>query len=46
MAVAYILEDHPTVAEVYYPGLESHLDRDMADSAFPSGRDHVMIPRE
>ena len=39
MAVARMLEDHPMVAEVYYPGLDSHLDRDMADSTFRSGRD-------
>ena len=26
------------VAEVYYPGLDSHPDRDMADSTFRSGR--------
>ena len=39
MAMARMLEDHPMVAEVYYPGLDSHLDRDMADSTFRSGRD-------
>ena len=39
MAVARMLEDHPMVAEVYYPGLDFHLDRDMLDSTFRSGRD-------
>ena len=39
MAVARMLEDHPMVAEVYYPGLDSHPDRDMAESMFRSGRD-------
>ena len=39
MVVARMLDDHPMVAEVYYPGLESRPDRDMADSAFLSGRD-------
>ena len=39
MAVARMLEDHPMVAEVYYPGLDSHPDREMAESAFQSGRD-------
>ena len=40
MAVACMLEDHPMVAEVFYPVLDSHLDRDMSDSAFRSGRDY------
>ena len=39
MAVARMLDDHPMVAEVYYPGLTSHPDREMADSTFRSGRD-------
>ena len=39
MAVARMLEDHPMVAEVYYPGLDYHPDRDMADLTFRSGRD-------
>ena len=39
MAVARMLEDNNMVAEVYYPGLESHPDRYMADSTFRSGRD-------
>ena len=34
MAVARMLEDHPMMAEVYYPGLDSHPDRDMADLTF------------
>ena len=39
MAVVRMLEDHPMVVEVYYPGLEYHQDRDMTDSTFRSGRD-------
>ena len=34
-----MLEDQPIVVEVYYPRLDSHPDRDMADSTFRSGRD-------
>ena len=37
--MVFMLEDHPIVAEVYYPGLDSHPDRNMADSTFRSGRD-------
>ena len=39
MSVARMLEDHPMVAEVYYPGMDSHLDRDMAYLTLQSGRD-------
>ena len=39
MKVAKMLEEHPMVAEVYYPGLDSHPDRYLADSIFSSGRD-------
>ena len=38
MAVARMMEDHPMEAEVYYPGLESHPERDMADLTFRYGR--------
>ena len=38
MSVARILEDHPMVVEVFYPVLDSYLDRDMADSTFQYGR--------
>ena len=34
MAMARMLEDHPMVAEVYYPVPDSHPDRDMAELAF------------
>jgi cystathionine beta-lyase/cystathionine gamma-synthase len=37
--VARMLEDHPMVAETYYPGLPSHPDYQMADGIFRSGRD-------
>mmetsp|Transcript_4250 Transcript_4250/g.5595 ORF Transcript_4250/g.5595 Transcript_4250/m.5595 type:complete len:510 (+) Transcript_4250:85-1614(+) len=37
--VAKMLEAHPMVAEVYYPGLDSHPDRYLADQVFSSGRD-------
>ena len=37
--MACMLEDHPMVTEEYYPGLDSHPDRDMVDSTFRSGRD-------
>ena len=38
MAVACMLEDHPMVEEVYYPRLDSHPDRNMAESTFRYGR--------
>jgi len=31
MKIARFLEDHPTVARVYYPGLESHPQHDIAE---------------
>uniref|UniRef100_A0A7S4J5B5 cystathionine gamma-lyase n=1 Tax=Odontella aurita TaxID=265563 RepID=A0A7S4J5B5_9STRA len=37
--VARMLETHPAVDRVFYPGLDSHPDRDMADSIFGSGVD-------
>jgi len=37
--VARLLEDHPAVESVFYPGLDSHPDRNMADAIFGSGRD-------
>lgn len=39
LKVAKMLEEHPMVAAVYYPGLDSHPDRYLADSIFRSGRD-------
>ena len=39
MAMVRMLGDHPMVAEVYYPVLYSHPDRDMADSTLQSGSD-------
>ena len=39
MKVATMLEEHPMVAEVFYPGLDSHPDRALADEIFRSGRD-------
>ena len=39
MSVTRMLEDDPMMAEVYYSRLDSHLDRDMSDSTFRSGRD-------
>mmetsp|Transcript_42267 Transcript_42267/g.62660 ORF Transcript_42267/g.62660 Transcript_42267/m.62660 type:complete len:523 (-) Transcript_42267:220-1788(-) len=39
MKVAKMLEAHPMVAETFYPGLDSHPDRYLADSIFSSGRD-------
>ena len=39
MDVTRMLEDQPTVSEVYYPGLDSHPDRNMAESTFRSSRD-------
>jgi cystathionine beta-lyase/cystathionine gamma-synthase len=34
-----MLDEHPMVAETFYPGLDSHPDRSMADGIFRSGRD-------
>mmetsp|Transcript_16897 Transcript_16897/g.24772 ORF Transcript_16897/g.24772 Transcript_16897/m.24772 type:complete len:515 (+) Transcript_16897:150-1694(+) len=39
LKVARMLEDHPNVASTFYPGLDSHPDRGMADEIFKSGRD-------
>jgi len=39
MKVAKMLEKHPMVKQVFYPGLEIHPDRALADSMFASGRD-------
>lgn len=38
--VARMLEEHPMVAKTFYPGLDSHPDRELADAAFRSGRDN------
>eukprot|EP00980_Cylindrotheca_fusiformis_P007478 scaffold1549_cov105-Cylindrotheca_fusiformis.AAC.7 len=37
--VARMLDEHPMVAQTFYPGLDSHPDRSMADGIFRSGRD-------
>jgi len=37
--IARFLENHPMVMSVFYPGLDSHPDRQMADGLFSSGRD-------
>jgi len=37
--IARMLEEHPDVASVFYPGLDSHPDRYMADSIYGSGKD-------
>jgi cystathionine beta-lyase/cystathionine gamma-synthase len=37
--VAKILQDHPIVAHTFYPGLDSHPDRYLADDIFRSGHD-------
>jgi len=39
LKVAQMLEEHPMVDKVFYPGLPSHPDRYLADSIFKSGRD-------
>lgn len=39
LKVAKMLEEHPMVASTFYPGLDSHPDRYLADSIFGSGRD-------
>merc|ERR1712085_89286 len=38
--IARFLEQHPMIDSVFYPGLDSHPDRHMADALFLSGRDH------
>lgn len=40
--VAQMLEEHPLVQSVFYPGLDSHPDRELADDIFRSGRDDDM----
>merc|ERR1712176_953717 len=37
--IARMLEEHPAVESVFYPGLDSHPDRQMADAIYASGRD-------
>jgi methionine-gamma-lyase len=37
LAVARFLEDHPAVARVYYPGLPSHPQHDLARRQMPGG---------
>jgi methionine-gamma-lyase len=37
--IARMLEAHPAVVSVFYPGLDSHPDRQMSDGIFKSGRD-------
>ena len=37
--IARMLEEHPDVASVFYPGLDSHPDRQMSDGIYSSGRD-------
>mmetsp|Transcript_20996 Transcript_20996/g.58381 ORF Transcript_20996/g.58381 Transcript_20996/m.58381 type:complete len:175 (-) Transcript_20996:455-979(-) len=37
--IARMLEEHPDVESVFYPGLDSHPDRSMADGIYSSGRD-------
>jgi len=37
--IARMLEEHPDVESVFYPGLDSHPDRQMADGIYASGRD-------
>ena len=39
LKVAKMLEEHPMVESVFYPGLDSHPDRYLADDIFSSGRD-------
>lgn len=39
LQVAQMLEDHPMVSEVFYPGLPSHPDYELAKRSFRSGRD-------
>jgi methionine-gamma-lyase len=40
LKVAKMLEHHPAVDKVFYPGLDSHPDRIIADEIFGSGRDN------
>ena len=40
--VARMLEEHPMVQATFYPGLDSHPDRELADTTFRSGRDADM----
>jgi len=37
--IARMLEAHPDVESVFYPGLDSHPDRQMANGMYTSGRD-------
>ncbi len=37
LKIAQFLEDHPAFAEVYYPGLESHPQHDLAQRQMPRG---------
>lgn len=37
--IAQMLEEHPDVESVFYPGLDSHPDRQMSDGTYLSGRD-------
>ena len=39
MKVAKMLDEHPMVAQTFYPGLDAHPDRAMADGIYRSGRD-------
>jgi len=39
IGVARMLEQHAMVAQVFYPGLDSHPDRAMADDCFNSGHE-------
>jgi len=39
LKVARMLEEHPMVAETYYPGLPSHPDHELAKGIFRSGAD-------
>ena len=39
LKVAQMLEDHPMVSQVFYPGLPSHPDYELAQRTFRSGRD-------
>lgn len=39
LKVAKMLEAHPMVAQTFYPGLDSHPDRSLADPMFASGHD-------
>ena len=41
MVLAKMLEQHPDVKSVFYPGLASHPDRAMAETSFLSGRENT-----